>query len=39
MSKLEKRVDEHDLSIGLLINSVEKITTPVLPVRRKKIGL
>lgn len=38
MSKLEKKIESHDVEIHSLVIAIKEMATPILPLRRKKIG-
>lgn len=38
MSKLEKKIEAHDVEIHSLVTAIKEMATPILPLRRKKIG-
>ena len=39
VERLEKRIETHDVAIHSLVSAIKEMATPILPVRRKKIGL
>lgn len=38
MTKLEKKIEDHDIAIHSLVTAIKEMATPILPTRRKKIG-
>jgi len=39
MMKLEKKIEAHDVAIHTLVTAIKEMATPLLPAKRKKIGL
>lgn len=39
MMKLEKKIEAHDMAIHTLVTAIKEMATPLLPAKRKKIGL
>ena len=38
MTKLEKKIEDHDIAIHSLVSAIKEMATPLLLARRKKIG-